>query len=300
MPAAVRLSAMRRPRTDVLLPLLGFGVPFLAVLLAIVLFDPYYGIVDDASLLGLVAEVRDRGFGTVYAHSVWNDISGWGMVRPFYWGLAYGEYRIGAESPTALYARQLARDRRCAARSRARARVGLPRAMRGAAPSSSALYGAAVFVFPWTLDLFAFPSYQEKWVILGAALALLVVRLAAPRASGLGVVRDQRARPRRRRRDEGAVRRLSAGFRAAPAPPAKPRRGVVGARRLRHGDRPRRRRRAAGGRLVRELHVGLLDGQRVDAASGPPLLAALRARRRVGRLRARAGRARPRRRSGST
>ena len=35
------------------------------------------------------------------------------------------------------------------------------------------MYGAAVFVYPWTLDLFAFPSYQEKWVVLAAALGLL-------------------------------------------------------------------------------------------------------------------------------
>ena len=154
-----------------LLPLLGFGVPFLAVLLAIVLFDPYYGIVDDASLLGLVAEVRDRGFGTVYAHSVWNDISGWGMVRPFYWSLAYGEYRIGSESPTALYAvNWLATGAALLA-----AGLALGSAFRVEARARAVFlgaYGAAVFVFPWTLDLFAFPSYQEKWVILGAALAL--------------------------------------------------------------------------------------------------------------------------------
>ena len=36
-----------------------------------------------------------------------------------------------------------------------------------------AVYGAAVFVYPWTLDLFAFPSYQEKWVVLAAAFGLL-------------------------------------------------------------------------------------------------------------------------------
>ena len=36
-----------------------------------------------------------------------------------------------------------------------------------------AVYGAAVFVYPWTLDLFAFPSYQEKWVVLAAAIGLL-------------------------------------------------------------------------------------------------------------------------------
>ncbi len=154
-----------------LLPLLGFGIPFFAVLLAIVLFDPYYGIVDDASLLGLVAEARDRGFGTVYAHSVWNDISGWGMVRPFYWGLAYGEYRIGAEGPMALYlVNWLATGAALLA-----AGLALASAFRVDARSRAVflgLYGAAVFVFPWTLDLFAFPSYQEKWVILGAALAL--------------------------------------------------------------------------------------------------------------------------------
>lgn len=162
---------MRRPRTDVLLPLLGFGIPFLAVLAAIVLFDPYYGIVDDASLLGLVAEVRDRGFGTIYVHSVWNDISGWGMVRPFYWGLAYGEYRIGTEGPMALYlVNWLATGAALVASG-----IALASAFRVGArdrPVFLGVYGAAVFVFPWTLDLFAFPSYQEKWVILGVSLAL--------------------------------------------------------------------------------------------------------------------------------
>jgi hypothetical protein len=162
---------MRRPRTPVLLPLLGFGVPLLAVLVAILVFDPYYGIVDDASLLGLVSDVGHRGFWTVYWNRVSDDVSGWGMVRPLYWGLAYGEYRIGAEGPLALYVLNWLV-------------TGVALLAAGFALASAfrvhgerrlfflGAYGAAVFVFPWTLDLFAFPSYQEKWVILGAALAL--------------------------------------------------------------------------------------------------------------------------------
>ena len=67
-----------------------------------------------------------------------------------------------------------------------------------------AIYGAAVFVYPWTLDLFAFASYQEKWVVLAAALGLLWFAEPRERAAGRRVVRDQRARYRARLTDEGA------------------------------------------------------------------------------------------------
>jgi hypothetical protein len=170
---------MQRLRTSTLLPLLGFGLPFLAVLAAIVTFDPYYGIVDDASLLGLVSEVAQHGFGTVYWHRVSDDVTGWGMVRPWYWALAYVEYRIGTEGPLALYVVNWA----VTGAALFAAGLALTRAFRIPAERRAVflgVYGATVFVFPWTLDLFAFPSYQEKWVIAAAALGF--AWFAAPRA----------------------------------------------------------------------------------------------------------------------
>ena len=85
-----------------LLPAAGIGLPLLAVLVAILVLEPYYGVVDDAILLGY-AQVAATDFPGEWADRVWSDISSWGMVRPFYWALAYGEYSAGADSPTALY-----------------------------------------------------------------------------------------------------------------------------------------------------------------------------------------------------
>ncbi|HEU0304998.1 MAG TPA: hypothetical protein VFR32_10515 [Gaiellaceae bacterium] len=153
------------------LPAAGIGIPLLAVLVAILALDPYYGVVDDAILLGY-AQTAAADVPGEWADRVWSDVSGWGMVRPFYWGLAYVEYRIGDEGPAALYVLNWA----VTGAVLAFAGFALARAFR--VPSSRlgiflAVYGAAVFVYPWTLDLFAFASYQEKWVVLAAALGLL-------------------------------------------------------------------------------------------------------------------------------
>lgn len=153
------------------LPAAGLGIPLLAVLVAIVALDPYYGVVDDAILLGY-AQLSLGGFPGEWADRVWSDVSGWGMVRPFYWGLAYFHYRIGDEGPAALYVLNWA----VTGAVLAFAGLALARAFRVPAARLGiflAVYGAAVFVYPWTLDLFAFASYQEKWVVLAAAIGLL-------------------------------------------------------------------------------------------------------------------------------
>ena len=154
-----------------LLPAAGIGLPLLAVLVAILVLEPYYGVVDDAILLGY-AQVAAADFPGEWADRVWSDISAWGMVRPFYWALAYAEYSAGAESPTALYVVNWA----ATGAVLAFAGFAIARAFRVERSRLGiflAVYGAAVFVYPWTLDLFAFPSYQEKWVVLAAALGLL-------------------------------------------------------------------------------------------------------------------------------
>jgi hypothetical protein len=147
------------------------GLPLLAVLVAILVLEPYYGIVDDATLLGY-AHVAAVDFPGEWVDRVWSDVSSWGMVRPFYWALAYAEYNAGAESPTALYLVNWA----ATGAVLAFAGFAIARAFRiprDRLATFLAVYGAAVFVYPWTLDLFAFPSYQEKWVVLAAALGVL-------------------------------------------------------------------------------------------------------------------------------
>ena len=153
------------------LPAAGIGLPILAVLVAILALDPYYGVVDDAILLGY-AQASAADFPGEWADRVWSDISGWGMVRPFYWGLAYFEYRAGAEGPAVLYVVNWA----VTGAVLVFAGFAAARAFRVPAEKRAiflAVYGSAVFVYPWTLDLFAFVSYQEKWVVLAAALGLL-------------------------------------------------------------------------------------------------------------------------------
>jgi hypothetical protein len=160
-----------------MLPAAGIGIPLLGVLVAILALQPYYGVVDDAILLGY-AHVSAADLPGDWAHRVWSDISSWGMIRPFYWALAYGEYRLGDEDATVLYVVNWA----ATGAVLAFAGFALSRAFRvpgGRRPIFLAVYGAAVFVYPWSLDLFAFPSYQEKWVVLAAALGL--VWLAEPR-----------------------------------------------------------------------------------------------------------------------
>ena len=178
---AAPVGGIRRARalSAALPPLAGFGLPFLGVLVALLRFDPYYGLMDDATLLGFVGDVGRDGFAGVYADRVWSDIWSWGMVRPFYWALAYVHYRAGAESVTALYLLNWAVTGACLLA----AGVGLGRAFCVPAarrPLFLGVYGAAVLAFPWTLDLFAFPSLQEKWVILAGGLGL--VWFAEPRA----------------------------------------------------------------------------------------------------------------------
>jgi len=154
------------------LPIVGFGLPLMTVLIAILVIGPYYGIVDDGIALGLVRSVGDQGFFHAYGHMVWDDARIGGQVRPFYWLLEYVAYRGGLHSTTALYVLNWAYTGLCLAV----AGLGLAAAFRVSAsrrPLFLATYGAAVFVFPWTLDLFAFPSPQERSVALAAGLGLL-------------------------------------------------------------------------------------------------------------------------------
>jgi hypothetical protein len=169
--AGAQYARMGRRLPGSTLPAAGIGLPLLAVLVAILVLQPYYGVVDDAILLGY-AQVAAGDFPAEWADRVWSDVTSWGMVRPFYWALAYGEYNAGAESPTALYVVNWA----VTGAVLAFAGFAIARALRvprGRLSIFLAVYGATVFVYPWTLDLFAFPSYQEKWVVLAAALGLL-------------------------------------------------------------------------------------------------------------------------------
>jgi hypothetical protein len=154
-----------------LLAAAGLGIPLVAVLVAILLLEPYYGVVDDAILLGY-SQVSVADLPEQWADRVWSDVSGWGMVRPFYWALAWAEYNVGSEGPTALYVANWA----VTGAILAFAGYAIARAFRvpaGRLMIFLGVYGAAVFVYPWTLDLFAFASYQEKWVVLAAAVGLL-------------------------------------------------------------------------------------------------------------------------------
>lgn len=159
---------MRLPQSRWTFAAAGLGIPLLAVLLAILVIDPFYGVVDDGTLLGYVAQVGSEGFPSAWGDRLRSDVEEWGMVRPFYWAIAYAQYRAGVEGPAVLYLTNWA----AFGAILAFAGVALGRAFR--VPGSSralflGVYGAAVFVYPWTLDLFAFPSYQEKWVVLAAA-----------------------------------------------------------------------------------------------------------------------------------
>jgi hypothetical protein len=163
--------ADRRTSVRAVPALVGLGAPLLAVLLAILLIRPYYGIVDDAIAFGLVQSVQGHGFLHAYWHQVWSDASGGGQVRPFYWLQEYAEYRAGLHHPTLLYLLNWVFTGLCLLV----AGLGLARALhppRHRVPLFLGAYGAAVFVFPWTLDLFAFPSPQERWVTLSAGVAL--------------------------------------------------------------------------------------------------------------------------------
>src|SRR5262245_1039572 len=171
--AAVEAAVRARPSAERLLaPAVGFGLPALAVLVAIFVIRPFYGVMDDAALLRLVQDVGRNGFLDVYGDHVWADIWGWGMVRPLYWALAYVHYRAGSDSATVLHVINWA------ATTGALLAIGyaLGRAFRVPRARQAlflGVFGAAAFVFPWTLDLYAFPSLQEKWVLLAAALALV-------------------------------------------------------------------------------------------------------------------------------
>ena len=155
------------------LPAAGIGLPrgLLAVLVAILVLDLYYGVVDDAILLGysqvaaadFPGEWADRG--PVGRHVVGNGAA-------VLLGTRLRGVQRGAEGPTALYVLNWA----VTGAILAFAGFAIARAFRVARdrlPVFLGVYGAAVFVYPWTLDLFAFPSYQEKWVALAASLGLL-------------------------------------------------------------------------------------------------------------------------------
>ena len=77
-------------------------LPLVAVLVAILVFGPFYGIEDDATLLGMVAQVGHDGFWQVWWNHVSADFGTWGMVRPFYWALAYVEDLVIVETEDAV------------------------------------------------------------------------------------------------------------------------------------------------------------------------------------------------------
>lgn len=158
--------------------LAGLGIPLLGVLLAILAIRPFYGVVDDSLLLAYARDITWAGLPEAWIDRLRYDVTSWGMVRPFYWAIAYVQYRAGAEGPTVLYLLNWL----VLGAILVLAGIALARAFRVPAASRPlflGVYGAAVFLYPWTLDLFAFASYQEKWVILAAALGLLW--LADPR-----------------------------------------------------------------------------------------------------------------------
>ena len=171
-PAAAGGWTLRRTLEGPLPVVAGFGAPLLGVLLAILVIGPYYGIVDDGLVFGLVRSVHLHGFRAAWWSQVRTDASGGGQVRPFYWALAWAQYRAGAHHPVVVYVINWAFTGACLLV----AGLGLARAFRvprPRAPLFLGVYGAAVLVFPWTLDLFAFPSPQERWVALSAGVALL-------------------------------------------------------------------------------------------------------------------------------
>src|SRR5262249_57957432 len=67
--AAVEAAARPPPAAERLLaPAVGFGLPALAVLVAIFVIRPFYGVMDDAALLTLLQAVGRNGVLHVYRH----------------------------------------------------------------------------------------------------------------------------------------------------------------------------------------------------------------------------------------
>ena len=167
VPASV--EGVERERSRRLLLRALTAVPFLAVLGWIARLRPYYGPMDDATLLRLRHWIWSPSYWTTWWSATRGDVSSWGMVRPFYWALAQLEYAIGGTDPLALFTLNwLVTSVILLVAGVVMARVFV--VPEGRRPLFLAVYAVAVIGFPWTLDLYAFPSLQEKWVILAAAI----------------------------------------------------------------------------------------------------------------------------------
>ena len=145
------------------------AIPFLAVILWIAVLDPYYGPMDDANLLGMAHWIWSPDYWATWWSAMQNDVTTWGMIRPFYWALAELQYQLGHSQPIVLFAVNWA----VTTAVLVFAGVAMTRVFVvpvGRRPLFMAAYAAAAIGFPWTLDLYAFPSLQEKWVILAAAI----------------------------------------------------------------------------------------------------------------------------------
>jgi len=136
---------------------------FLLVFVSIAYWRPFFGLMDDATILRELEKARDHGggIGSFIRDFIRSDID-WGMFRPIYPLMAIALYGWSAQVPTALFLVNAAL-------------VAAILVLLGWAftKRNAPIFLLACLAFPYTHDLFQHPSLQEKLVLLAVALNLM-------------------------------------------------------------------------------------------------------------------------------
>jgi hypothetical protein len=142
------------------LPVMVFVFP-LVFLVQVVVFRPYFGNMDDSVLLDLVAITNPLEYAQQYG---WRP--GYGFIQNVAMLITWPTYALGsAFGPTVFFAVNAI----VVFGVILLAAHAFKNALGWTSPATTLTFVSVVFLWPYTSDLFFFPSLQEKGVIFGAA-----------------------------------------------------------------------------------------------------------------------------------
>ncbi|OFZ82142.1 MAG: hypothetical protein A2583_07450 [Bdellovibrionales bacterium RIFOXYD1_FULL_53_11] len=145
-------------------------LPTMVVVAFMLMKNPFFGLMDDAALLRVVADIETQGIVRTGLGFIAEDYQNWGMFRPFYFISSAALYFAAGSSPLFLFTLNFI----FVVCVLGLAGAAMSSALQQRTPGIHVVMAVlcASLAFPWTHDFFAHPSLQEKLVLLAGAAGL--------------------------------------------------------------------------------------------------------------------------------